>query len=105
MPDVIVAGAGPAGSTAALLLARAGYEPLIVEPSTFPRTKACGEYLNAGSVRVLHELGVASRITRSVLDGIRLSGNGVRAQLRFSQPGWAVPRLELDDVLLKAALR
>lgn len=104
MADVIVAGAGPAGATAALLLARAGFEPLIVDRSTFPRTKACGEYLNAGSVRILHELDVASRLTPSVLHGIRLSGNGVRTQLRFSEPGWAVPRIELDDVLLKAAL-
>jgi flavin-dependent dehydrogenase len=40
--DVIVVGAGPAGSTAATLLARAGVDVLLVEKSVFPRDKVCG---------------------------------------------------------------
>src|SRR5437763_17214352 len=56
--DAIVIGAGPAGSTAALLLARAGWSIAIVEKSSFPRRKVCGEFISATSMPLLHELGV-----------------------------------------------
>jgi menaquinone-9 beta-reductase len=57
--DVVVVGAGPAGATAALLLARAGWSVAIVEKTRFPRRKVCGEFLSATSLPLLHELGVA----------------------------------------------
>ena len=53
--DVIVVGAGPAGSATALRLARAGASVTLVERARFPRRKVCGEYLNAGAVRALRE--------------------------------------------------
>ena len=56
--DAVVIGAGPAGSTAALLLARAGWSIAIVEKSRFPRRKVCGEFISATSMPLLHELGV-----------------------------------------------
>ncbi|HEX5345569.1 MAG TPA: FAD-dependent oxidoreductase, partial [Pseudonocardiaceae bacterium] len=43
--DVIVVGAGPAGSTAAAYLARSGLDVLLLEKSTFPREKVCGDGL------------------------------------------------------------
>ncbi len=106
MLDVAIAGGGPAGSSAALMLARAGLETLVIERSQFPRTKACGEYLNAGAVAQLRDLGLEDVLAPMAarLDGIRLSGNGVRTELRFSRPGWALPRAQLDDIMLKAAL-
>lgn len=106
MIDVAIAGGGPAGSSAALMLARAGIETLVIERSQFPRTKVCGEYLNAGAVGLLRELGMEPVLAPMAarLDGIRLSGNGVRTELRFSQPGWALPRAQLDDVLLRSAV-
>ena len=106
MVDVAVVGGGPAGSSAALMLARAGLETLVIERSQFPRTKACGEYLNAGAVALLCELGMERALTAMAarLEGIRLSGNGVRTELRFSCPGWALPRAQLDDVLLQSAV-
>jgi geranylgeranyl reductase family protein len=106
MVDVAIVGGGPAGSSAALMLARAGVETLVIERSQFPRTKACGEYVNAGGVALLCELGMERILTPMAarLDGIRLSGNGVRTELRFSRPGWALPRAQLDDVLLRSAV-
>ena len=105
MLDVAIAGGGPAGASAALTLARAGLETLVVERSEFPRVKPCGEYLGAGALGQLRDLGVKDTLAplASRLDGIRLSGNGVRVELRFSQPGWALPRADLDDALLQAA--
>jgi menaquinone-9 beta-reductase len=105
MLHALIAGAGPAGSTVALLLARAGKDVCICERSAFPRTKACGEYLSPASVRVLHELGVAEQLAPRVrpVRGVRLHGHGVHARIDFSAPGWSLPRAVLDDVLLHAA--
>lgn len=57
--DAVVIGAGPAGSTAALILARAGWSVGIVEKTSFPRRKVCGEFISATSLPLLRELGVA----------------------------------------------
>lgn len=107
MLEALVAGAGPAGSTAALLLARAGKTVRICERSAFPRTKACGEYLSAGAVQALYALGVGAQLAaqaRSVR-GVRLHGHGVHVRIDFPQPGWSLARSVLDDALLDAALR
>jgi len=106
MVDVAVAGGGPAGSSAALILAQSGLETLVIDRAQFPRVKACGEYLNAGAIGQLRDLGVESSLAPAAarLDGICLSGNGARVELKFSEAGWALPRAQLDDVLLKAAL-
>lgn len=105
MLDVAVVGGGPAGASAALLLARAGLETVVIDRAQFPRVKVCGEYLGAGAVAQLRELGLADLMERSApIEGIHLSGNGVRTELRFSQPGRSVPREVLDDALLQRAL-
>lgn len=104
--DAIIVGAGPAGATTALLLARAGASVCVVERTPFPRTKACGEYLSAGAVQLLREVGVAHRVAAHAvpLRGVRLTGANARAQLRFARDGWSVPRATLDDALLDAAV-
>jgi geranylgeranyl reductase family protein len=106
MFDVVIAGGGPAGSAAAIALAQAGLNALIVDKSQFPRNKACGEYLSAGAVEQLRTLGLESVLAPAAarLDGIRLSGNGARVELRFSKTGWALPRLRLDSELLRSAI-
>ncbi|MFB9172001.1 NAD(P)/FAD-dependent oxidoreductase [Roseibium salinum] len=57
--DVIIVGAGPAGSTAAIELARQGRSVALVEKDEFPRRKVCGEYMSATNIPVLQRLGVA----------------------------------------------
>ena len=55
--DVIVVGAGPAGSTAAAMLAQKGYDVLLLDRSEFPRVKTCGDAVPAGAIEILRVLG------------------------------------------------
>ncbi|RMF75093.1 MAG: NAD(P)/FAD-dependent oxidoreductase [Acidobacteria bacterium] len=63
-PDVLVAGAGPAGAVAAGSLAGAGLRVLLVDRASFPRVKVCGEALAHGARRVLERLGLWDEIAR-----------------------------------------
>ena len=82
MLDVLIAGAGPAGAMAALVLARAGARVVLIDREQFPRDKLCGDTLNPGAVRLLESFG----LTGGVLDkAVRLSGmrlTGPRASVR-----------------------
>src|SRR5919197_2477942 len=60
--DVIVIGAGPAGSTVSTLLARSGLRALLLEKSRFPREKVCGEFITPDCLRVFDRLGVKERM-------------------------------------------
>src|SRR4051795_11739290 len=56
--EVIVVGAGPAGSTVATYLARAGVDVLLLEKTEFPREKVCGDGLTPRGVKQLIDLGI-----------------------------------------------
>ena len=58
--DAIIIGAGPAGSAAAILLARAGWAVALVEKQPFPRRKVCGECIAASNLPLLHGLGIGA---------------------------------------------
>ena len=60
--DALIVGAGPAGSTAAILLARAGWSVALVERHEFPRRKVCGECIAASNLGLLDALGVGDAI-------------------------------------------
>jgi menaquinone-9 beta-reductase len=62
--DAIVIGAGPAGSTAAILLASAGWSVALLEASAFPRRKVCGECIAASNLPILDALGVGEPLRR-----------------------------------------
>ncbi|CAA9401358.1 MAG: hypothetical protein AVDCRST_MAG64-1731 [uncultured Phycisphaerae bacterium] len=107
MPDVTIIGAGPGGSTAGILLARAGWDVTLVEQSRFPRDKVCGECLSALGFDVLTRLGLAGAFAR--LGAVRLdraevhapSGRSLVAEL--PRPMWGLTRRSLDTLLLDAA--
>ena len=106
MADVVVVGAGPAGSACALALARRGIAVTIVERQRFPRRKVCGEYLNGGAVAALDALGLAEavRAVGAPLRGIRLVPPGTASvELPFPTPALACERAVLDALLLDAA--
>lgn len=58
MLDVLIVGAGPAGSVAAIFLAEAGFKTLLVDKERFPRRKVCGEGITPRATRNLHALGL-----------------------------------------------
>jgi 2-polyprenyl-6-methoxyphenol hydroxylase-like FAD-dependent oxidoreductase len=65
MLDVIVVGAGPAGSTVAAFLARQGFDLLLLDRANFPRDNPCGEYMSPGAYPILEALGVWPAIEAS----------------------------------------
>src|SRR6266508_2219200 len=72
--DAVVIGGGPAGATAALMLARAGWSVAVVEKAAFPRRKVCGEFISATTLPLLHELGVADSFLAAAGPPVRRVG-------------------------------
>ena len=103
--DVVVVGAGPAGSAAAITSARAGLRVMLVDAKRFPRRKVCGGCLDRVSSRLLRQLlGEQHSLWETVLplDSFQLTHRG--RQFRFAMPeGIAVDRAMLDQSLVEAA--
>ncbi len=112
--DAIILGAGPAGSTTALLLARAGWSVAIVEKDAFPRRKVCGEFMSATNAPLLTLLGIAHTVREQAGPDIRSVGLYSGADIlqapmpRFSETsapwGRALGRDVLDEALLAEAV-
>ncbi len=107
--DVVVVGAGPAGSAAAAWAARAGRDVLVVDAAQFPRDKSCGDGLTPRAVAELERLGMGAWLdTRIRHHGLRMSGFGADVEVPWPGPsfpstGSAVPRTELDDRIRSVA--
>ncbi len=111
--DVIIVGAGPAGSTAAYHLAEAGVKVALVDKQTFPRDKVCGDGAVASILVRLERMGLG--------DWLRQNSFNAPAELLFSAPngqalrfipddpdhcyGRVIPRLQLDNAIVSQAVK
>jgi geranylgeranyl reductase family protein len=107
--DVLVVGAGPAGTIAALVLARGGARVALLDKARFPRDKACGDLVGPRGVRTLADLGI--RVEGPSVGDMEVFGpTGRRVVLRarpgFTYPGHAVVarRLRMDAQLYESAV-
>ena len=111
--DVAIVGAGPAGSSLAIRLAKAGLRVLLAEQKAFPREKLCGEFISPECLRHFAEIGVAAEIAAA-------GGTDLEETVFFSQGGKGVAvesswfgqadslalglsRAEMDKILLDHA--
>ncbi len=108
--DVLVVGAGPAGSIAALVLSRSGARVALVDKARFPRDKACGDLIGPRGLQVLADLGLPEPPGIDVGDMVVVGPTGRRVLLPSfdgsSYPGRAraMTRVVFDDALRTAAL-
>ncbi|MCL6506490.1 MAG: NAD(P)/FAD-dependent oxidoreductase [Bryobacteraceae bacterium] len=108
MTDVLIVGAGPAGSALALQLARQGCSVVLLDRARFPREKLCGDFLNPRCVARLEDLGVAAAVRAksspvNVMRVVSARGGEFRAAYPPGRGGLAIRRSELDGLLLEAA--
>ncbi|QIG41415.1 geranylgeranyl reductase family protein [Nocardioides anomalus] len=110
--DVLVVGAGPAGSAAAAWAARGGAEVVLADAAVFPRDKTCGDGLTPRAVGELQRLGLEDWLrAHTVNQGLRAHGFGQTLLLPWpgggELPDWgsAVARTELDDHLRTTAIK
>jgi geranylgeranyl reductase family protein len=109
--DVIVVGAGPAGSTTAYHLARAGLDVLLLEKTEFPREKVCGDGLTPRAVKQLVAMGIDISEEAGWLrnKGLRIIAGGVRLELdwpdlaSFPDYGLVRKRDDFDEQLARQA--
>ena len=112
--DVVIVGAGPAGSTAAILLARAGWRVALVERQAFPRRKVCGECIAASNLPLLELLGLGPALAAAgpelrqvvLMGGEREALAALPSATGGAHPwGRALGRETLDTLLLEQARR
>src|SRR5947209_15504509 len=108
--DVLVVGSGPAGSVAALVLARGGARVALVDKGAFPRDKACGDLVGPRGAQLLIDLGLDVRGRERVDDMVVVGPTGRRVRLpcwegdTYPGYGFALPRARFDNLLHEAAV-
>jgi geranylgeranyl reductase family protein len=112
--EVVIVGAGPSGSVAAIALAKKGRDVLLLDRQEFPRDKACGDGIPAGAVEVLYSLGLEERFRAAnfyPVNSLLLSSPReyvLEAELtpgkRFGALSYVVPRLRFDALIQEYAV-
>ena len=104
--DVLVVGAGPAGSAAAITLARAGLDVVLIDQHTFPRDKICGDGLIPDAHRALAELGLLDEVMALAQPAHFVRATSPRGRPLDVEGKLAVlPRKQLDEIVCRAAVR
>ena len=113
--DVAIIGAGPAGSSSAILLARSGYSVVLFDKALFPREKLCGDFLNPIDWSLFKRLGMVDEllsVEREEITSFHISNfSGEEATIPFpsqnGEPlsGLGLRRFYLDDLLLRLAAK
>lgn len=105
--DLVVVGAGPAGSMTARESARRGLRVLLVDKAPFPRWKVCGSCVNGAALAALEQVGLADlqgRLGAVPIRGFRLASGGRQAVVSLSD-GVALSRTAFDAALIQEAER
>ncbi|MGH8980460.1 MAG: FAD-dependent oxidoreductase [Acidimicrobiales bacterium] len=110
--DVLVVGAGPAGSACAYWLAEAGWDVAVVEKKHFPREKTCGDGLTPRAVRQLQDMGLEEALDGAHrYTGLRSCGWGRVLELSwpehpvFPAYGYTITRHDLDGIVAERAAK
>jgi flavin-dependent dehydrogenase len=105
--DVIIIGAGVAGSSLAVRLATLGWNVALLEREQFPRHKVCGEFLSPEAQVSLKNLGLyqtVAALSPAVIERARLvSPKGITVGANLPGQGWGISRFALDAALVEAA--
>ncbi|MYG93591.1 MAG: geranylgeranyl reductase family protein [Acidimicrobiia bacterium] len=109
--DLLVIGAGPAGSATAYWAAKAGLDVLVVERKQFPRDKTCGDGLTPRAVKSLNDMGLGQQISSyHRYYGLRAVAHNRSLELQWPQHsvfpnyGYVVRRRELDQMVIDHAV-
>jgi menaquinone-9 beta-reductase len=122
MYDIVVVGAGPAGSTCAYFLGKMGHKVLLVDKAKFPRDKTCGDGITGKSSSILNDMGLIDTVARhehaKVTGALISSPNGHVAEIlsrshlpdtegiartKKSLPNYACRRFVYDNILFQHA--
>ena len=105
--DLLVVGGGPAGSTIAMLAARAGANVTLLEKEKFPRDKVCGEFLSAEGCGVVHRLGMLQTLkslgAKAMTSCLLADTKGRSITSPLPQSALGISRATLDMLLLAKA--
>src|SRR5258706_11492348 len=107
MFPISIAGAGPAGSAAALAALAQGARVLLFEKSPFPRHKVCGEFLSPELRAAFESLGVWSEFLKAAqasIHSVTLHFGDSEKHWRLPQPAFGLSRFRLDKLLLDCAI-